>query len=164
MKIGEVAGKWLSAHLWKTDFKAVGRTEEDVRGAYAIALDQGEVVNKRWGFPWGEKAGLATHETSLKALKRNEILSKLSTIIPAVVGLTFLSEAYTILRESSGHGPEAAMGGLMGIIGLAAITFGQYLTWQTGEIYGQMYDWADRNHVEHPIQATQYWPGNRSHY
>lgn len=162
MKVTEVAGKWLSAHFWKTNFKAVGRTEDDVRNAYASALDRGDVVNKRWGFPLDEKAGLSIHETSLKVLKRNEIISRLSTVIPAVAGLAFLSEAYTILRETSGHGPEGAMGGLMGIIGLAAITFGQYLTWQTGEAYGQMHDWAKRNHIEHPIQATQYWPGNRS--
>ncbi len=40
MKITEVAGKWLSAHLWKTDFTAVGRTEVDARCAYAGALNE----------------------------------------------------------------------------------------------------------------------------
>ncbi len=66
--------------------------------------------------------------------QRNRLYYLLSTVIPAVVGLAFLIEAYTIIRETSDYGPEGALGGLMGVIGPIAITFGQYLTWQTGQL------------------------------
>lgn len=159
MKIGQEPGKWFSAHLWKTDFKAVARTREDAIFAYDNALKEGDAIDKKGFFPLGEKAGVSINETTLGALKRKEITTKLLTVIPAVAGIAFLSEAYTLFRESSSNGPIAT---LMGMIGLAAITFGQYITWETGDAYGQMHDWADKNGIQKPWQITQYWPGSRS--
>lgn len=161
MKTGEKVGKWFSAHLWKTDFKVIGASQEDVRGAYQKAVEDKVIVNRRLGFPLDENAGFTTNETSLRALKRKEIVHKLSTVIPAVAGLAFLSEAFAILRESGAHGPEAAIGGLMGVIGLAAITFGQYITWETGDIYGRMHDWVKSNDVKNPVLGIQHWPESR---
>lgn len=160
MKFAERTGVWLRAHLWKTDFRAVGKTENDVKDAYKQALDSDEIVDKRWGLPIFERAGLSINESSLQALKVNEIAAKLSTVIPAVAGLVFLSESWNILRTAGLNNPDSMVGGLMGVIGLAAVTFGQMLTWKTGEIYGRMYDWAKENRIEKPYIGKQYWPGN----
>jgi hypothetical protein len=159
MKTREKVGQWFSAHLWKTDFRAVGRTESDVQEAYAAELQEGTVVNKRWGLPLMEKAGLSVHETSRGALKMNEVLAKVGMILPAVGGLLFLARSVEILNRAGAHGVELAIGGLMGLVGLAAVTLGQAIMWQTGEVYGGMYRWARDNGVERPMMGTQYWPG-----
>lgn len=116
-------------------------------------------MDKRFGFPVFEKAGLSINETSLAALKLNEIVSRISTVVPAIGGLIFLNESWNILRVAGLNSPDSMIGGLIGIIGLAAVTFGQMLTWQTGEVYGRMHDWAKENGVEKPYIGRQYWPG-----
>ena len=89
----------------------------------------------------------------------NEVLAKVSMILPAVGGLLFLARSVEILNRAGAHGAELAMGGLMGLVGLAAVTLGQAIMWQTGEVYGGMYRWARDNGVERPMMGTQYWPG-----
>jgi hypothetical protein len=153
--------RWYSAHLFRFNHKAVGRTEEDVRKSFQVAKGKGNAVVKMYGLPLGEEAGQSINKTETWMLKFKEVTTKLSTVIPVIAGLTFLSNAYTMLRESSGQAAEVATAGVLGVIGLAAITLLPIIAFESGRAYGLMHKWAKDNNLTQVFQSETFWQGGR---
>lgn len=152
---------WFSAHISRFNHRAVGRTEEDVRKSFQVAKDKGTAIVKAFGQPIGEEAGQSINKTERWMLKFKEVTTKLSSIISVFGGLVFLNSANTMLRESSGQAAEVATAGVLGVIGLAAITLFPVIAFESGRAYGLMHKWAKDNHLTQVFQSETFWPGAR---
>ncbi len=162
MIIDRDGGKnWFSAHLFRFNHRAVGRTEEDVRESFRVAKTKGNAIVKMFGQPIGEEAGQSINKTETWMLKFKEVTTKLSSIVSVLGGLTFLNSAHTILRESSGQAADVATAGVLGVIGLAAITLFPIIAFESGRAYGLMHKWAKDNGLTQVFQSETFWPGGR---
>ena len=132
-------GNWLSAHLNKWNFLAVGKSVKDIADAHETGVANGDIKDR---YPGGlGTIGYSVHETPRWLLKGAEIFNKVvGTLAPAIGGVVFLNKAVEVLSHSRDAG-ETGLGALMGVIGLAAISIFPVLAYQSGEAYGKMHQW-----------------------
>lgn len=134
-------GNWLSAHLNKWNFLAVGRSAKDIAEAHETGVQNGDLKDRPAILGGLGTIGYSVHETPRWLLKGAEIFNKVvGTIGPALGGVVFLNKAVEVLSHSRDAG-ETGIGALMGVIGLAAISIFPVLAYQSGEAYGKMHSW-----------------------
>lgn len=132
---------WLYTIPQKWNLLGVGKTREDAIAAFDAAKDSGDLQTKTLGTEVGPAVSLVERWV----VKTQEVISKtLGTLLPLVGGMKFLLEAADLFS-----GPEIsrnpAMGSVMGIIGLAAISIGPVVAWRFGQAYHEIHRWMKDN-------------------
>lgn len=158
---------WFSAYVSRWGHMAVGRERKDVEESLEIAKQNDQAKTKKVvipgliEFPYGQDMPQSVNKIETWKLKWDSVMAKLSAIIPVIGGFMFLSKAHEIIRESNGRGGEVALGGVMGIVGLAAITLFPYLAYESGRALDKMHTWADQNGYKEVFMGKVHWPGSR---